>query len=627
MRNLFFLLSMSVCLHLQLCAQAVINEIYPGEDQVEIKNIGRTVINLRGYVLDDGGNGVLNINGNTIFVCGQLELMPGDIAVVEIQSVHTSTSGEFLLRNVAGSPISYVQWGVGLQLLSRTAFNAGIWDGRDLFVKSWQTGGTAELIDENERRNPDGYLEQVEPTMCKENRACVLTDIIVSKITCNDNDTPADVSDDYFTFVLQVEGRNLDDELDVSMSNTSVMPSVLPAGCIDCLFSTDPGTADGSLYTLTVSTTDDYLEYILRVWGLNVSDEYIATYSNGIVIGPFEYGSVQNIDTRNTGQRAGDGDFTLIIQDSENTSCTDEVFFDDPGSCSDQCEYTGASIFNLRCNDNETSQDPSDDFLEFDLETEGFNLGDQYTISMEGTQIRPDVGSHLTITSFATASGSAHEAFYDYRITNIDDPTCSYEDVLLSPGTCSEDCFLSVDSLAFICNNNETPPDSTDDYYQLYISASGTNTSDSFRLSATPLLSAALVLPYDEGHLIDLEKDIDLRSAYALTILDHEKSCVGFTLNGQLQGPCPDDIVSINELSDTEVLIYPNPAHDIIYLEMISVLQDVRVEIMGVNGMRYMVSTLTSRQESLNINSLKEGIYIIRIITPQGNITSRFIKN
>jgi len=625
MRKLLLFLSMVFCIQGAMYAQAVINEIYPDEDQVEIKNIGRTTVNLRGWVLDDGGNGVLNINGNTIFVCGQLALMPDEIAVVEVQSVHTSESGEFMLSNIAGTPISYVQWGVGFQLLSRPAFNAGIWDSREVFVKSFDFSSSCELIDEENRTNANGYLEQVEPTICKKNTACEITDIIVSNITCQDNGTSADDTDDFYTFVLRVEGRNLDDELDVSMNNTTVTPNVLPSGCIDCIFSTAPGSANGSTDVLTVSSaicsdstrvqapescspeclithqiinlecndngtpsdpTDDYLEYILRVWGFNVSDTYIATYPNGNVIGPFEYGSVQNIDTRNTGPYAGDGDFILTITDAQDPSCTREALIADPGSCSPLCEFTSLTFFNVRCNMNGTENDQSDDLIEFDVEVQGFNVSDEYIISSEEAEIRPTTGSTLTITRCTASVDDKHLDWIEILIVNPGNSACSISDTLFVPDECQAPCILSTDSLAFICNNNETPTDTLDDYYQLYLSVSGTNTSDSFRLSASPLLSMPLVLAYNEDHLIDLEKDIDSRSPYAMTILDSEETCTGLTLNGQLQGPCSDDIVSNSELSRSRLTIYPNPVNDVLYYDLDMSLTVNRLEIYGMDGVQ-----------------------------------------
>ena len=63
------------------------------------------------------------------------------------------------------------------------------------------------------------------------------------------------------------------------------------------------------------------------------------------------------------------------------------------------------------------------------------------------------------------------------------------------------------------------------------------------------------------------------------------------------------------------ILIYPNPASDILYLKGISKTAFTHfIEIYDVAGRKILINTISGN--SVNISTLKAGIYFIRIILP-----------
>lgn len=81
-----------------------------------------------------------------------------------------------------------------------------------------------------------------------------------------------------------------------------------------------------------------------------------------------------------------------------------------------------------------------------------------------------------------------------------------------------------------------------------------------------------------------------------------------------------EDPVSVDELANVSMKIYPNPATEQLH---ISVDQEYLFsEIYAVDGSLLM----TSQEKNIHVQSLPEGIHVIRVHTTQGISTQRFIK-
>jgi hypothetical protein len=86
-----------------------------------------------------------------------------------------------------------------------------------------------------------------------------------------------------------------------------------------------------------------------------------------------------------------------------------------------------------------------------------------------------------------------------------------------------------------------------------------------------------------------------------------------------------DLIVSVSELGRNKLIIYPNPAHDLINIQLDEdALNNCSVEIQGLNGQTLVA---TSNTNTINLNGLLNGIYFIKIKLNNKTIFRRFLKN
>ena len=127
------------------------------------------------------------------------------------------------------------------------------------------------------------------------------------------------------------------------------------------------------------------------------------------------------------------------------------------------CELTNASIQNIDCQDNQTPNDPTDDYLTFDLSVTGTNVGNSFSIdNVTGN----NSGQYNTVNSFRTAAGSFGNGDLVITITDDADANCQLETLLVAPETCDDDCRISSVSIDEItrCNNRGSLWTVNDDY-------------------------------------------------------------------------------------------------------------------------------------------------------------------
>ncbi len=82
--------------------------------------------------------------------------------------------------------------------------------------------------------------------------------------------------------------------------------------------------------------------------------------------------------------------------------------------------------------------------------------------------------------------------------------------------------------------------------------------------------------------------------------------------------------VSIINIADINVSVYPNPATEVIYLE--NVPQDSRIKVCNLLGESVMTQQVNQNIESINVNNLSSGMYILVIQNKGVNEAIRFIK-
>ena len=79
---------------------------------------------------------------------------------------------------------------------------------------------------------------------------------------------------------------------------------------------------------------------------------------------------------------------------------------------------------------------------------------------------------------------------------------------------------------------------------------------------------------------------------------------------------------SIGEIEYNQVKIYPNPVHDILFIE--PALQNAAWMIYDVTGR--MVASGRLDENSIDASQLESGVYLIRIVTGDSENSARFVK-
>ena len=108
---------------------------------------------------------------------------------------------------------------------------------------------------------------------------------------------------------------------------------------------------------------------------------------------------------------------------------------------------------------------------------------------------------------------------------------------------------------------------------------------------------------------------------YVEIVAVYENNKRSVSLIGQIS-----DIVNVNEVTDNQYRIYPNPTNDVLHIETESEIEEI--SIFDVFG-RAIVAESQSHKDtktSVDLSDLKSGIYFVKINTNEGNIVKRIIK-
>ncbi|MCC7507183.1 MAG: hypothetical protein IT259_17890, partial [Saprospiraceae bacterium] len=227
---------------------------------------------------------------------------------------------------------------------------------------------------------------------------------------------------------------------------------------------------------------DDYIWFQLNPSGTNLGTGYNVTVSSGTVLlngntapNDVPYGITSSF--RLQAGSAGGGNVTVTVTDVSG-NCMTSVLVVDPGSCSEPdpvCDLTDAGLADVHCEDNnETEGNSSDDYIWFQLNPQGTNLGTNgYNVSVSvGTVLlngssAPNNVPYNTASSFRLQAGSAGAGDVTVFIADADDPDCTISVLVEDPGSCSSPpCFLDVTcppqpSGTYDCNNPLPAPATT----------------------------------------------------------------------------------------------------------------------------------------------------------------------
>jgi hypothetical protein len=551
--NIFFDVSN---VNFKLVGPLVINEVdydQPGADAaefIELKNISANAVNLNGWTVElvNGANGGAVIY--TTINLPNVNLAAGAYFVICANNANTPNCdldvapNADLIQNGAPDGIGLRNAGVLVDAVSYEG-NTG--------APYTETSGVG-LIDgagaanQGISRFPDGVDTDVNnvdllsnvcvsPGLTNLNTAancvlpCDITAITFTNVgSCNDNGTPSNSADDYFTATITVTYVN-----PPANGNLNLTGDVLAGGgalSVAAPF-TSPSVfngvrlkADGTPSVVTATFSADPLCNFTVSNGPTVN-----SCSNPCNISGVTFSNTSQCNDNGTNSDPADDYFTADITvtftfppGSGNLTLTGDVlagggvlsvaapftspvvfsgvrlkadgtasavtatFSADPAcnftenngptvaSCSNaMCSLTSAGLTDVHCEDNnESGDDPNDDYIWFQLNPTGSTLGNGYNVTVSSGSVLwngsvPAVNvPYGSSQFFRLQEGSAGGGNVTITITDSNDQNCTISVLVIDPGSCSlPECSLIVvcppsPSGTFDCNNPIPAPVTTE---------------------------------------------------------------------------------------------------------------------------------------------------------------------
>ena len=532
-----------------------------------------------------------------------------DFIIYEIEVLGTNTSATYTIASSFGTEMG--DYGV-VELFSLPAGSAG-------------AGDVTLTVTDNDDPNCTFDVILTDPGTCS--GACNIVSAVPTNISCNDNGTPDDDTDDFITFDLDPQGDNLSGVYNLSgadvpagsqgtfgsISSFSTNPgtagtgqitlgisSILDPSCDAGVILTDPGTCSGTcnitsgLITNVVcvdagtpdDAADDIITFELLVSGTNLGSGYSITTPFNILTGTYDVTTGLSIPGA-----AGGGDITLTLVDDDDPNCTFDVILMDPGSCSEACEITSAMITGVECLDLGTPNDPSDDFILFDIIVEGINTGASYTITNALDMYNGNFGE---LNSFGIP-GAAGQGDLMSTIVDDDNPNCTFDVVLIDPGSCSDACTIIDANISNITCQDilGTDSDDTDDVISFSLDPEVMNGSNNYIIS----VSSGTVTPNIAAY--GVQENFELQSGSAgggdivVTIIDEDNvDCtfdVTITDPGSCSGTCNISSVNIDLVSCDDANSSSDDSDDFLIFD---------IEVLGSNtSSGYTITSIFDTQD------------------------------
>jgi len=295
-------------------------------------------------------------------------------------------------------------------------------------------------------------------------------------VECNDNGTPNDPSDDFITFVLDPSGTGLGSGYEVT---TSIGPVTPPTGTygVETTFQTQPGTA-------------------------------------------------------------GNGNFQITITDLDDNTCTFSIGVIDPGVCSTPatCDISAQINGTPLCNDNGTPTDPSDDTFTFTVSVTGNNTGSGWTAN-DPNNSAGGYGVASTLGPYPISGGPLTITF-----TDNDNPNCTTTITVDPPPPCpsAPNCVIqSFFVVSLTCNDNGTPSDPSDDFYELVLNPSGSGLGSGYNATSSlgPLTPSSA--PYGSPTTFATPTGTATTNNFTITVTDSDTpDCSNTITIASPPGPC-----------------------------------------------------------------------------------------
>ncbi len=306
-----------------------------------------------------------------------------------------------------------------------------------------------------------------------------------SAIDCNDDGTP-ETDDDFYDITILVESENTSSQYEL-VDGTNLIGvfdygelqdfTILADGQNHILAISDvndPNCNDfinlGILETCSVAAcqinsgeitniicsdnetpfdaTDDTFTFDIIMQSSNGSSSWEST--DGVYAG--EYGSVVTVESLAINEATG----TIQIQDTEDSSCSFELTYQIPASCSSACEISVSVLELSDCDNNETEQDDTDDLVNATISVLNSNSGNaSFFVDYNAERTGPfNYGDSFEVLNIA--SNGLDQTII---LTDTNDLNCAFELVInnASCSNCNESTSIEAD-LNLDCANTPVRP-------------------------------------------------------------------------------------------------------------------------------------------------------------------------
>ena len=329
---------------------------------------------------------------------------------------------------------------------------------------------------------------------------CLITDITVENIICNNNNTGGNPNDDGYFFDFTVEGFNIptwsatingEPVIDLGVNGRFETVGPYAPGTtivIEVQNVDDPTCTDSYTFVLPTETcsndecyiglelldgptcdnngtpsdpSDDTFTFTLGITGNNGGTGWTDSQGNS--------GSFPGVQSYT--MPIGDGSIVVVsVTDDSDSACSNMIMVTPPPTCSNDCDITATLISGPTCSDAGTDTVNEDDTYSFTVTVTGDNFGSGWTAyAPDNTPIATGVYDNPTLIS-GLLIGNGDPVGITFRDNDSDN--CSDVLNITPPEPCSDACTLSVVQIGnAACDDNDTDDNPDDDvfYFDLEI--------------------------------------------------------------------------------------------------------------------------------------------------------------
>ncbi len=302
-----------------------------------------------------------------------------------------------------------------------------------------------------------------------------------------------------------------------------------------------------------------------------------------------------------------------------------------------ECNLTSAILQNVNCQDNQTPDDASDDYLTFDLYVTGTNVGTGFSVDKVAGE---NSGQYNTVNSYRTAMGSYGNGSITLTITDRLDGNCQLETMLIEPESCDDDCQINKISIGEVHSCHEGSRFTTNDDFiiaDVVVNFKNAPEKGHLRLEAGRFFQSVQVSRLQETNSYTFKRVLIATTGKDFTfkaVFSKEKTCVyteEFTGLLIKEDKLCGDGLRIGTLSNNGVLapatslkVYPNPAREVLFLDYPTTNNSLLVEVVDLLGQVVISQQLENKE--LNISHLQKGLYHLILRDGEYLQTKKFIK-